>query len=408
MTDLKKTTIHAKGYSVFREKQGMSVRFLAFITDFLFFFGILLALGHTLKGSPTLHPPGLVLFFILFFLYLSISKKLFHFTLGSWIWKLKFSFESVTSASLLTLALVIFFGWSLNEFVFKNPLYLKADLLEIGNQSFRSPEKNTTLKVLPFYYTFGMWPAYFLGEEVSFLFPYEKGPPLKFPGRFIAQWEKSEVTLRGPKTHTNFDLLFIKQCLLTNTLTAECMQQKESILLKHIQQMQNANPKYWKIHWFEKKGLQGIYLQAESATQVQERYLFLSPKGVEQAFTLDHPLTEKGQQAHELFSKSISSLKWEEQLQNGLLFINQEIANAKIANLKPSEIQMLLLSRISVAPQAFESYYHLAKIAYLLTQKGVSTARPLLHSAYLYAKDIAPIDTRTEEIGKLWEEARKR
>lgn len=87
-----------------------------------------------------------------------------------------------------------------------------------------------------------------------------------------------------------------------------------------------------------------------------------------------------------------------------------------------SEIQTLLISKITVDPMSYDSYFHLGGTALILARQIAHTpnlaltsmtedlgviAKPLIQTALRYAQDVSPGDSRTAELQGYWVEARK-
>jgi hypothetical protein len=189
--------------------------------------------------------------------------------------------------------------------------------------------------------------------------------------------------------------------------------------------MSALKPRRWQIRWFSvdnpvlmaEEQPQGIFLSAMNRGHVQERYILISPSGTQQAFILDRGANAKGIQAHELFQQAIQSQRVSEQLGSGRAWINRELAGAKLDRILKekdpirfvsdlTEIQALLLAKISVDPATYDSYYHLGGTALMLAKFAKSqhnsewsaAAVPMVESAYRYAQDVQPRDPRTAQL----------
>lgn len=108
------------------------------------------------------------------------------------------------------------------------------------------------------------------------------------------------------------------------------------------------------------------------------------------------------------------------ELNPGQTWINRELSEIHIDQLesqqnapaflpKVAEIQSDLISKISVEPSSLDSYFHLAGTSYLVfTHLGnkidfiKGTAYQNLSSAYQFAQDLSPADSRTLQIQKMW------
>ncbi|MBI3535173.1 MAG: RDD family protein [Deltaproteobacteria bacterium] len=196
MSTYENFNIQVKGYTVFGEKALTVVRILAFCIDALvficgyFFFSML----YYLSPLPGLLDTAILIF--LFLVYKFSFEKYLHCTVGQWFWKIKKTNKiyiqkeklSIPNLSAVISLTIIFFSCSIYIFytwIYQHPMLQKASIITIKSADL---EQNISYERLPWFYTIGYWPKYFIdAEPLSFSLPYEKGPPLKFPGHIIVQ-----------------------------------------------------------------------------------------------------------------------------------------------------------------------------------------------------------------------------
>ncbi len=311
--------------------------------------------------------------------------------------------------------------------------------------------------VTPFYYSLGAWPRTFAGKEVFYTLPYEKGPPVRFAGHVVARWSMPEirVAFEGPKTplkrdHSLFSRSEVEACItrfggrsLASSL--DCLDLREAVLERHIDELRTIKPLGWSMKWVRvtnralrpDEQVQGIYLSAWSEKRAQDRFILVTEKGSQQAFVLSYPVSPDGTHAQELFQKAIRSLRVSDLLGPGIAWVDQELERVHLQDLQKlegsddfvarlAEIQSLLISRITVDPQAYDTYFHLGGTALLLaryaakarTQPGfeknieritewMSVSKPMVQNAYKYAQDVGARDPRTTQLQSYWFDAQK-
>lgn len=288
------------------------------------------------------------------------------------------------------------------------------------------PEEKKNL-TLPFFYTMTSWPKTFLEKPIYYMIPYEKGPPLKFIGRILVYLEKNkghfsnEIILEGPKTPPGFlSQKDLRNCFLKNT-SFHCIKARKNSIKRHLKEM-NLFPFFPPtLYWFEvenpaldqEEKIQGIYLSGYTKKQtLQDRFIIVNKKGIHQTFILNRKRTTSGLFAFEEIQKIIGSLKNFNDLSFQRNWINQLISKIELSSLekiqdkhefllKFSEIQAMLMSKISLEPSHFDSYYHLAGIcgtygknSEYLNNDWKLTCSQNLSSAYQFAKDLNPTEPR--------------
>jgi hypothetical protein len=384
----------------------------------------------------------------------------------------------LAGGAFLTLAAVIACAWSIDRAVFKQPLWARARPLELD--AYLPDMSARRWEVLPFFYTLGAWPREYAGKPVFYSLPYEKGPPTRFIGHMSARWEApgTIVTFEGPKTpaspvtrapgeRTPRDR--IRECLLGSDHSWACLKIREVTLLRHLTEVQHgltgraggdtALSMRWQLRWFTVRNpalapseqAQGIYISAEDKGQGgargpargEERYVLITENGTHQAISLTYPdpRTPAAMAARETFAQAIRSLRASDDLGPGRAWADSQLKALALGDIgallsgksippgidaakviqRLGQAQALLLSKISVQPGTFDSYFHLGGTALLLdrlARKGSRTthleglelaaaSKPLVQAAYRYAQDVAPDDARTTQLHGFWIEAQR-
>jgi hypothetical protein len=302
--------------------------------------------------------------------------------------------------------------------------------------------------ITPFFYALGAWPRDFAGKTVFYALPYAKGPPDHFVGHVIARWDSPDVRVvfEGPTTPEALTRGIEPREMLYRCLTSypilspgtigpiRCVKARAVTLDRHIREMRAIRPNHWELRWLTIKNpallasdqVQGIYLSATNSKRGEDRFVMILPNGANQAITLDYPLNATGEQAKALFVESLRTLRASPDLAQGRRWVDERLGSFKLDDLKTitdpralveriSEIQAILISKISVDPKTYDSYFHLAGTAGLLERYAIkerrddwaAAAKPLIQAVYLYSKDLAPGDPRTQQVENLWLEAKK-
>ncbi len=436
--------LNIKGHSAYNKKAGKSVQILALFVDFTWMGALICFTNRVFHLSPV---PSLFFLFLatpVFIFLFYIQIKFLGGSLGQIIWKLKlikrkviqtekFDLSTLLTAILLTLSFVSGSLWCIREALWKHPLFLQSQDWELAPYF---PVSNSDWMIVPFFYSMGAWPKAFMGHPVFYSIPYEKGPPQKFIGHIIAKWDLPNIklTLEGPRTPTGLkkNRENLKLCLTQKwNYSIDCIDNREKALFRHIQEISKLKPKQWELKWFHIKNPallegeepQGIFMSAQNEMQAQDRFIFMSPSGAHQTFILDRPLTSEGDLARKIFEESIQSQRISNELNSGRAWVDKLLGSTEITRLNQvqnrenfllqvSEIQALLLAKISVDPKTYESYFHLGGTSLMLAQMAIkerksditAIAKPLLLSAYQYAQDISPQDERTLQLKKMWQE----
>lgn len=323
-----------------------------------------------------------------------------------------------------------------------------------------------TWEMHSYFYLLGAWPTAF-ERPIFGVLPYEKGPPKRFVGSIRWNWFSpgAQLTVEGPKTPidpgffqtNNADPRARVEACLTQGFSfaikaADCGSIREAVLKRHITAIENEFPTRartselkWSSWWFriqnpkltardQTQGF-GIAAEAKTASGIKrvERWTLISRQGTHETlvFQTQGQTVSQAQVARSAFRNLISTLRLSDELGPQRALANQSLARLNLKGLdrlkntpklaaEIARIHRALLSKISVDPGALDAYYHLAGTAILLAEKIdsdktlteqnrieiTSVVRPLIASAFHYARDVAPRDPKTEEIKKFWERTR--
>jgi len=369
--------------------------------------------------------------------------------------KHKLGFREIVTGIFLTLSIIAVSSYLAFEHVFSHPLFIRASTVDLApftpEEVTNNAENRASVKwkITPFFYSLGAWPSSFGGKPVFYQLPYQKGPPLYFVGGIVARWELPDikVTIEGPRTPgardrnpKNIENRFSRREQIQSCLTAEfvkmgpkCFKSRKEALGRHIEEIRKAvKPQRWNIKWFKvnnpalpaDEAPQGIFISGENENIAQDRYIFITALGAHQAVILDRPMNDRGDFARVVLEETIRSQRLSDSLISGRSWINRELVVTNLEEIGTknesilenlSEVHLLLLSKISVDPQTFDSYYHLGGTAWMLLKLSIeqknpelsAIAKPMIESAFRYAQDIAPKDSKTVKLQDIWLEARK-
>ncbi len=248
------------------------------------------------------------------------------------------------------------------------------------NINLHSLSSNDVLE-FPIFYISGKWPRFFNNHPIFYTLNYEKGPPSHFVSKITANWEPDDavVIFEGPKTPKNLgDQKLIKNCFNTK-LSYSCTSIRQGFLSRHLDEIGIPKKSEVKINWFNvnnpdipaEEQPQGVYLNSKNNKEIQDRFIFINQSGIQQTIILKRSFGKNGQLAFNTLIKTISGLRNYNELNTSRFFVDQELKKIQLVDLekklnsiefskKLSEIQNLLISKISISPQSFETYYHLA------------------------------------------------
>ncbi len=436
--------VEVRGHFSYQSSASRRVLFFAGLVDFF-----LVASLHTsflILAKIPIFPSWIIGFTYLATAvsYWLAAKILFGKTLGHFIWNLKNRgkfphalLEPLYQADvknrgarfrsqLGTLATLLAFGFSLSRAFLTDPLWSSATHWKIA--PYLPPAEESL--VAPFFYILASWPKKFDGRTVFYSFPYEKGPPSHFIGHIVAHWATPNVklTLEGPKTpKAALSQSELKRCILGG-FSFTCLYAKEASLRRHISGLQP-----WKLRWFSVENPylppedqpQGIYLSTSDAYSTFDHFILVQPGGVQQTLTLERSHDAPGDLAFKKMQEIVGSIRSLNELEAGRAWINQKISGIRLEDLKQTqdqdllssqlaEIQGILLSKISVDPASFDSYFHLAGTAHLLAKHTANhrdawglIALQNLQTSFRFASDVAPTHPKIAEMQELWLDAKK-
>ena len=458
-----------KGHSFYNAPATRLVRCMSFLVDFSIAILILGLEFRYLHLNPIPSYKTLLFIFLTILVLVILYRFLLSASLGRLFWglhssktcilqRIRLKSSSVTLYVVLTLLLTFGTISTTTHIIIQHPLLAPGGTVRLAPylppQS--GPEQNDWITI-PLFYSIGAWPLRFQKQPIFFSLPYEKGPPTRFVGHIIAHWADAEIvlTFEGPKTPPHNDPIQpIKRCFTQDWSSfnhlSNCLYVREMILDRHFEALGAFQKTHWQIHWFEVDNQaipaterpQGIYLLAESETKIQERYILINKKGIHQTIILDRTTSSTSQFASDLLQKAIGTLRITDELNTGRAWINRQLTEINLRQMEQSdstnnifhliEIQALLLAKISVDPKDHDAFYHLGGNASLLGKKirelpsliqnnnnelletlnpllaeWIPIIKPMIHSSYLYLKDIAPENPQTIRLQNLWIEAQK-
>lgn len=453
-----------RGHQAYARKASLQLRWVALLTDLSWIIS-LFSLTILLTGSgshPQLHWIPLLLGLTLF--YGMGFRFMMGRTLGERIWQLcrepdpsgrrlfswnsgpLFQYQNLGRGLLFTASLMTAFSFYLaaqtsDQAIFSNPFWIKAGSfdIELNLSNPHSSENQADWTAVPFFYSLSLWPNSYEETPVFYRLPYEKGPPERFIGHIVAQWNFSDnqpitLTFEGPKTPAQGYTRSQIQSCLKSPYSPECFNLRDAVISRHIHEIsstffsrKNELIEKWKLDLFTVKNsallseeqTQGFLITAMSHSFRQDRYILITQKGIHQTITLDSSRSEKDDQARANLMKTLQKMRLSDDLSSGIAWIDRELENMDFSMLrgtkspdatlkKYAEIQSLLLSKISVSPQLYDTYFHLARISLDLLsfleqiqfqhQNLFSSTREIIESAYRYANDINPNDPRTSKM----------
>ncbi len=442
--------MEVRGYTSHNTPALTSLRALSKVIDTCLILLAVLLTSDYFKISPIPRFSSLFLFLTITTLYWIPQKKLFGVTLGERAWLLKpknkglFSLKehlyqrdflapfAVFTATLVTTFSILFTVTTFRKVVLAHPNWLQAQEWKL--KTFVPNQKDWT--VSPFFYLLGGWPKSFRNKPIFYSLPYEAGPPTRFVGHVTAYWDHPDISLtfEGPKTpELAASGAELRSCFIGRVYSLHCLFLRETALNRHIHEIRKTkNLVQWTLKWFNVENPlliaqdlpQGIYLSAISKNWTQDRFIFINANGTHQAMILRRPNNERGQKAFQLLQNSIGSIRNFSELNSGKAWINQELEATQLNDLKfkgdssllsirLGEVQQMLISKITVEPSDFNSYFHLAGTSVMLAKATpehrlrIKVALDNLESAQRFATDIAPTDPRLGQIQALDTEMRK-
>ncbi len=409
-----------------------SVKIFSLLVDFCFIFTGFTFSSIIIDAIPLMNIKTVV-FFIIFGLIYWIPQRLFlGKTLGERSWNLQQDLVEIRNlffCFITTTAAVFLATLSLSHTLLRYPIGLRARPWQIS--PFVSLEKDWL--TTPFFYSLGSWPKTFHEKPVFYTLTYEVGPPKHFLAHITAHWDSPDIQLilEGPKTPPDSGTQeSLKNCIL-NLNSYDCLILRENALSRHINEIQAKHPESfqqrlqlsssWTLKWFTVPSAlippenqpQGIYLSAAGEDWIEDRFIFIHSNGIHQTLILER--TPGSRDAFEVLQKIVGSLRIFNELDSGRDWVNEKLKGVQLSPLENSpfflekltEIQALLVSKISLDPGSLDAYYHLAGTTFMLLHKlPRSFARTNLEAISRFAFDINPLDPKTGEIKELWNRAK--
>jgi hypothetical protein len=464
-TALEHYSSHVRGHTAYIRSAGTELQFSALIADIgvitIFFF-----FTHKLFGLAP-YPQfmwiavfGLefLIFWMLqrFFLQTTIGERIWHLAtapraLGEPRWKVlrqlcqpeRLDAKETWTCAAVTAAIWIAALGSSYYFCFGTPFWIRAEARSLNpfhpqKEASASGEPDWTIE--PFYFVLGAWPKTYEGHPVFYSVPYLKGPPTLFLGEVVARWEMPDtrVTIRGPKTPPrDYTREEVSRCLFANWVP-QCIAIREFALLPHLKEMEKTlgftDRSGWRVAWFkvenpaipEKDQAQGIFIHAQNSFRVEERYVVMTAKGAQQTYDLQVPRGERELRASQTLEQAIRSSRFSDDLNPGRLWVDSQIEaitpeslakafNTSNPSFPISELESLLIAKLTVDPKTFDTYYLLGKLGSQLTRYATQTqqsdlgavAKPLLQNMQRYGLDVSPKDPRNLQLQDLWLDAQK-
>jgi hypothetical protein len=483
------TNITVRGHSTYARRAPPRVQLLALMTDLvaaaLFteliyaFFGF--SPVPNLRALILLVAIAVVMFLLSRLRILISSAEVISISIGEWIWGIhrvgearspQISNESQSGIFLTVLMFAVGYGvfeWK----IARTPQWVTS--YELPIEAVVPP---SNWRVLAFHYSLAAWP-----EPVAYFMPYEFGPPKRFVGRVEAILQQSnlgdgkgregsvennndeKIVFEGPKTPMDFASGSVTRTELRNCVLGSpsfhCALIRDLALSRPLDEMKKVGFSKFELRWFsaknpmipEEERAQGIYLHGSGGTEdsprYQDRYILVSPKGMQQSIIFSYLKAASGQDsltaasamstdgaasvsAADKMKIALGTLRFSDDLNPGRAWVDRELEATRLGELpSPSsdeyiprliQAEGLLISKISVEPGPIESYFHLAGIQALLLQYGIAHHRPdlvdnakqTLDQVYRFSKDIAaqssPESTTghlAHDIEKLWHESQK-
>ena len=246
-----------------------------------------------------------------------------------------------------------------------------------------------------YYFATGAWPRRFDHQPILYTIPYERGgPPRSFIGRILAHWVPAQVvfTAEGPKTPMQIsDMNFTRECFAAAPLSQsrDCITLRRGILQRHIAEMNTLLPEggQWTTRQFEvrvpnvdaRDWTRGLFVQLRSPERTHSRFILFTNRGQQQSFLLTAPTGPLGDQAFTQFQLGLTTQRVTETLAPGRAWSEQKLgewtppASAPAGQARPhldrfAELQLALVSRLSVDPARVDWYYHFARSARVLSE----------------------------------------
>lgn len=461
-----------KGHTAYNRRASLGVRALVVSADVSLIVSAFCEISRYLNRPPVPRVSWLVMLAGGYLLYHLILKQVFKRTLGEFFLDLKpsphsagrwnsemFQHEKVTftgaiTGIFLTGSSILLASWSTREYVWKHPLFMTIESVKLApffpQKQTELPDSGEEWSITPFYYLMGAWPKTYTHRPVFYSLPYRKGLPNRFIDHIVARWEMPDiqVTFEGPRTPSPAPPREeIKRCLFNQALTGlltrvSCFRFREAALMRHIDEIHEVFPKpgalKWKIQWIlvenpaipPEEQAQGVFLSVQGPERSLDRAVLITARGTHQAITLQYPNGSQGEHAASTFDQAIRSLRISDDLAMGRAWVERTLENTRLSEIestgdstdlvrKLAETQALLISKITVDPKTFDTYFHLGGTAYMLLKLSLrnpstpgsedwsAVAKPMIQSVLRYAQDLSPQEKRIPQLQSFWIEAQK-
>lgn len=274
---------------------------------------------------------------------------------------------------------------------------------------------------LPFYYLSTSSTEVF-GESIGKL-DYRVGPPHKFIGEVEFQFRNSSRRLRftGPltlKSQPNVGAL--KKCLSRSLWCLETRRLLAEVFFKSaLLQNGTVQNEIQSVSWFEFTNTDpslrsGIHILTRNKTTkaFSESYWFVHESMAIQGVILDYNPEDVPEEVHDIFSRWIAKVVYQEDLKTQRSQINAQLAKFRAVPGSRTHLSKgveLLLSKLTVQPTDWNAYFFLAQTAHAFyewaEQNGASqeaaAARSLIRSSYQYAMDVDPKNEKNSDLERL-------
>ncbi len=297
----------------------------------------------------------------------------------------------------------------------KNPFIIDSQLEKMEARIIATDHESSTAL---FYFILNL-PKNFNHQPVQFQISYKKGPPNHFISQIETQLAPDiGLTFEGPKTPSpTVARGEIRPCL-TESQSWNCLALRQSLFERWVSEP-SPSAHLWHASWFQiddptlptEEQTQGVHLRADLEQEILDQFIVIQPSGTQQVIRLKRPRSPSGELAYELTSRVIASIRVYPDLTAGRELVSRHLEEVRLVAIKNeadtarrserlNDAQLLLISKISVDPSNLDSYFHLAGTSTWMPEAKM--AQHNLESAYLYARDIAPLDPRTSQIQAFW------
>lgn len=242
--------------------------------------------------------------------------------------------------------------------------------------------------------------------------PYEKGPPTRFLGRIRLTYSEAldgRLDILGPLTFKGAQTREALHYCLSNNLHCPSVREAwhKQFVTPYFQGFKFSRP-----IWFEalnpnlpldKEKPMGLYIQArnEGTGQVKKLIYLINAQLATSVFDITCENLVSCDRYLEIAKQLITPSKSIDDLSAARVHINQLLANFSLEQISPGTLtraQLYLVSKISVDPADFWSYFYFAKVSHDLLKapelSRFATLRALiekgLDSIWKLAKDVDP------------------